>query len=118
MVADNSAGRPWLRFRLFFENLHKYKAIPADLGLLGRAKTAADQLRSLQRVQLANAVAQELEDWSRVAAPELQKLDAAAGEEKKAIEETPPKELSKKEKKKLKKDPGSESCERMGYFSV
>ena len=56
--------------RLFFENLHKYKAIPADLALLGRAKTAADQLRSLQRVysqslkgvQLANAVAQELEE--------------------------------------------------------
>lgn len=102
----------WKRQGLFFENLHKYKAIPADLALLGRAKTAADQLRSLQRVysqslkgvQLANAVAQELEDWSRVAAPELQKLDAAGEAKAPVVEEKPAKELSKKEKKKLKKE--------------
>jgi len=101
----------WKRQGLFFENLHKYKAIPADLALLGRAKTAADQLRSLQRVysqslkgvQLANAVAQELEDWSRVAAPELEKL-TDAGESKPPVDEKPAKELSKKEKKKLKKE--------------
>ncbi|CAJ1428883.1 unnamed protein product [Effrenium voratum] len=97
----------WKRQGLFFENLHKYKAIPGDLALLGRAKTAAEQLRSLQRVysqslkgvQLANAVAQELEDWSRVAAPELQRLEDAP-----ARAEAPPKELSKKQKKQLKKE--------------
>eukprot|EP00435_Cladocopium_sp_Y103_P004043 s2745_g1.t1 len=108
-VEDTVACDFW---QLFFENLHKYKAIPADLALLGRAKTAADQLRSLQRVysqslkgvQLANAVAQELEDWSRVAAPELQKLDAAGEAKAPVVEEKPPKELSKKEKKKLKKE--------------
>ncbi|CAJ1354761.1 unnamed protein product, partial [Effrenium voratum] len=104
LVEDTVACDFW---QLFFENLHKYKAIPGDLALLGRAKTAAEQLRSLQRVysqslkgvQLANAVAQELEDWSRVAAPELQRLEDAP-----ARAEAPPKELSKKQKKQLKKD--------------
>ncbi|CAE7847872.1 rnc, partial [Symbiodinium sp. KB8] len=95
---------------LFFENLHKYKAIPGDLGLLSRAKVAADQLRSLQKVysdslkgvKLANAVAQELEDWSKVAAPELEKAEAEGQSE--AKEEKLPQELSKKDKKRLKKE--------------
>ncbi|CAE7529926.1 unnamed protein product [Symbiodinium sp. CCMP2456] len=100
----------WKRQGLFFENLHKYKAIPGDLGLLSRAKVAADQLRSLQKVysdslkgvKLANAVAQELEDWSKVAAPELEKAEAEGQSE--AKEEKLPQELSKKDKKRLKKE--------------
>ncbi|CAE8642382.1 unnamed protein product [Polarella glacialis] len=69
----------WKRQGMFFENMHKYKAIPGDAELLSRAKTAADRLRSLPNifsdqlkgVKLALGVAKELEDWSKVAEKKL-----------------------------------------------
>eukprot|EP00931_Biecheleriopsis_adriatica_P121389 TRINITY_DN96470_c0_g1_i1.p1 TRINITY_DN96470_c0_g1~~TRINITY_DN96470_c0_g1_i1.p1 ORF type:complete len:464 (+),score=159.14 TRINITY_DN96470_c0_g1_i1:31-1422(+) len=107
----------WKRQGLFFENLHKYKAIPDELELLSRAKTAAERLRTIEKVysqslkgvKLANAVAQELEDWARVAAPELNQAAVAAEgkNDAKNVSKVKPKdkkEMTKKEKKQAKKE--------------
>lgn len=79
----------WKRHGLFFENLHKYKALPAAPELLGRARSAATRLRSLPKifsdslkgVKLAQAVAKELEAWASFAEPLLSKPK---------VEEAPP----------------------------
>jgi len=102
----------WKRQGLFFENLHKYKAIPSDLDLLDRAKKAADQLRSLEKifsqslkgVKLANGVAKELEDWTKVAAPELKAAAQGKEEQEKAAAEKAAKKDAKKDEEQSKKD--------------
>lgn len=69
----------WKRHGLYFENLHKYKALPSSPELLEQAKSAAAKLNSLPKifsdtlkgVKLALAVAKELESWASFAEPML-----------------------------------------------
>jgi protein-tyrosine phosphatase len=76
----------WKRHGLFFENFHKYKTLPSDAALLGRAEAVVARLRSLPKifndsikgVKLALSVAKEIEDWLRFAKPVLQRMPAPA----------------------------------------
>jgi len=69
----------WKRLGLFFENFHKYKALPSDPALLDRAKAVMERLRalpkifsdSLKGVKLALAVASEIESWAKFAEPAM-----------------------------------------------
>jgi len=101
----------WKRQGLFFENLHKYKALPGSPELLDAAKAAADKLRSLPKVfsealkgvKLGQAVAKEIEAWAAFAGPVLR---ATAPKEAPAVPAAVAVETvtSKKEKKKEKQD--------------
>eukprot|EP00929_Paragymnodinium_shiwhaense_P000484 TRINITY_DN100722_c0_g1_i1.p1 TRINITY_DN100722_c0_g1~~TRINITY_DN100722_c0_g1_i1.p1 ORF type:complete len:525 (+),score=200.68 TRINITY_DN100722_c0_g1_i1:149-1723(+) len=74
----------WKRHGLYFENFHKYKALPSDPELLGRAKEAMEKLRKLPKiysdavkgVKLGLAVAKEIESWAKWAEPEFAKKAA------------------------------------------
>jgi len=69
----------WKRHGLFFENLHKYKTLPNNVEQIVHARSAAKTLKSLPKifsdslkgVQLALAVAKELDGWAAFAEPVL-----------------------------------------------
>merc|ERR1712060_460032 len=69
----------WKRHGLFFENLHKYKALPGSADLLDHAQAAAKTLKSLPKifsdslkgVKLGVGVAKEMESWITFAKPIL-----------------------------------------------
>mmetsp|Transcript_378 Transcript_378/g.847 ORF Transcript_378/g.847 Transcript_378/m.847 type:complete len:504 (-) Transcript_378:68-1579(-) len=69
----------WKRHGLFFENLHKYKALPDSTDLTEKARSVSEVLKglpkifsdSLKGVKLALAVAKELDGWADFAEPVL-----------------------------------------------
>jgi len=71
----------WKRHGLFFENLHKYRALPSDLTLVERGRATAARLKtlpkvfseSLRGVKLGVAVAKEIDAWVAFAEPLLAK---------------------------------------------
>eukprot|EP00927_Polykrikos_kofoidii_P014025 TRINITY_DN16112_c0_g2_i1.p1 TRINITY_DN16112_c0_g2~~TRINITY_DN16112_c0_g2_i1.p1 ORF type:complete len:562 (+),score=124.48 TRINITY_DN16112_c0_g2_i1:205-1890(+) len=80
----------WKRHGLFFENFHKYKALPSDPKLLERAGACAQRLRSLPKtfsdtlkgVKMALAVAKEIESWAKFAEIALRGSTGGAHENK------------------------------------
>eukprot|EP00403_Amphidinium_massartii_P011646 CAMPEP_0178412444 /NCGR_PEP_ID=MMETSP0689_2-20121128/22019_1 /TAXON_ID=160604 /ORGANISM="Amphidinium massartii, Strain CS-259" /LENGTH=551 /DNA_ID=CAMNT_0020033693 /DNA_START=53 /DNA_END=1705 /DNA_ORIENTATION=- len=100
----------WKRHGLYFENLHKYGALPRDKDLLARARTVSEKLNSLPKafsdalkgVKLATAVAKEIDSWVKVTEPKLLKEEAekssqaAKGSDVKADAEIPSAQASKK----------------------
>eukprot|EP00928_Gymnodinium_smaydae_P043156 TRINITY_DN28975_c0_g2_i1.p1 TRINITY_DN28975_c0_g2~~TRINITY_DN28975_c0_g2_i1.p1 ORF type:complete len:397 (-),score=102.42 TRINITY_DN28975_c0_g2_i1:54-1217(-) len=73
----------WKRHGLYFENVHKYKALPSDAALIGRARSVADALASLAQpprngadAKLAAMLAREIESWIALVGPALQREDA------------------------------------------
>lgn len=99
----------WKRQGLFFENLHKYKALPGSPELLGKARAAADRLRSLPKifsdalkgVKLGLGVAKEIDSWVTFAEPLLGKEELGKKEE-----------VSKKDEEKRKKEDEEEKAEK------
>ena len=71
----------WKRPGLYFDNLHKYKALPADANLIGRGKAVVETLLKIPKVfadtvkgvKLASAVAKEISTWVTFAEPLLLK---------------------------------------------
>merc|ERR1711920_1131734 len=71
----------WKRHGLYFENMHKYKTMPSDIGLIPRAKAVAEKLAGLPKVfsdalkgvKLATAVASQIQSWIAIAEPLLNK---------------------------------------------
>mmetsp|Transcript_12851 Transcript_12851/g.35238 ORF Transcript_12851/g.35238 Transcript_12851/m.35238 type:complete len:392 (-) Transcript_12851:32-1207(-) len=83
----------WKRHGLYFENLHKYKGLPSDVGLLDRAQEASKTLKSLpaifsdtlKGVQLALAVAKDFLS-AKASGGKVSKKDKKAKKaEKKAV---------------------------------
>jgi len=71
----------WKRHGLFFENLHKYRALPSDPALVERGRATAARLKTLPKVfsesirgvKLGVAVAKEIDAWAAFAEPLLAK---------------------------------------------
>jgi len=69
----------WKRPGLYFENLHKYCALPRDRSLLGRARAVSDKLATLPKVfsdalkgvKLGLGVAKQIDLWINFAEPKL-----------------------------------------------
>merc|ERR1712216_400937 len=78
----------WKRHGLYFENLHKYKTLPSDAGLISRARAVAEKLAGLPKVfsaalkgvKLATAVANQIQSWIVFAEPRLNKEEEEAAE--------------------------------------
>jgi len=79
----------WKRHGLYFENLHKYKTLPSDPGLIDRARAVSEKLAglpkvfsdSLKGVKLATAVANQIQCWIVFAEPKFKKEEEAQRQE-------------------------------------
>merc|ERR1712129_7460 len=79
----------WKRHGLYFENLHKYKTLPSDPGLIARARAVSEKLAGLPKVfsdalkgvKLATAVANQIQSWIVFAEPKFKKEEEAQRED-------------------------------------
>ncbi|EER01669.1 dual specificity protein phosphatase, putative [Perkinsus marinus ATCC 50983] len=107
----------WKRLGLFFENLHKYRVVVEDEGLIDDALRAAKQLESLgtvfassiEGVRYAKAVAEEIKGWTSICEQAINArrlIDAQKEGEADREEKKKKKKKSKKEHKKERREKG------------